>query len=72
MTLEAWLKKNKITQDEFAEQTGISQSTISKMIKGRQKPSFDHLVIIERETKGKVKFADFERFFNDAEVSAIE
>lgn len=54
MTLSEWLKKNKITQTEFAERHGFSRATIHNICKHRYRPNKNNAKRIEKLTHGKV------------------
>jgi transcriptional regulator with XRE-family HTH domain len=60
MTLERWLKKNRLSQNQFAEQSGISQSLLSKYIRGARRPNVDQALAIERATDGGVPVEQWE------------
>lgn len=46
--LEVALKHDKITQVEFAKKINVSTVTVSRYITGREKPSLDNLMKIQR------------------------
>jgi DNA-binding XRE family transcriptional regulator len=53
VTLKEWLAKNGITQDQFAEEWGIGQSTVSRVCMGGNcKPSV--AIVIHTATSGAV------------------
>lgn len=63
MKLSEWLKLNNLTCDKFAEQIGVDQSTVSRLLpradgrrpkKQRRKPSIELVDLITRETGGAV------------------
>ena len=47
--VEAARKKKGLTQEELADKTGVSQSMINHIEKGRKKPSMDIAIAIARE-----------------------
>ena len=47
--VEAARKKKGLTQEELADKTGVSQSMINHIEKGRKKPSLDIAIAIARE-----------------------
>jgi len=53
--LDSYLKKNGITQREFAERLGCSQSLISQWINGDVEMTGKWAVAIERETDREVR-----------------
>lgn len=60
MTLERWLKRKKISQNQFAEKSGISQSLLSKYIRRTRRPNVDQALAIERATDGAVPVEEWE------------
>jgi len=54
MTLEKYLKKNKITLTDFSKDTQISLSMISRIISRNRRPSPQKALRIENATGGKV------------------
>lgn len=53
MTLKEWLAANGMTQDQFAEEWGIGQSTVSRVcVGGHCKPAV--AIVIHTATKGAV------------------
>ena len=55
MVLEAYLKKRGLTQREFADKIGCSQSLVSQWISGETKITGQWAVAIERATERDVK-----------------
>lgn len=56
MKLEEWIIKNNLTQEQFALQSGISQSTISRLISnpGARNPTWKVIDAIRKATNGEV------------------
>lgn len=52
--LAEYLTQNGLTQSEFAERVGITQSVVSRLARRRIKPHIDLAAAIERETRGAV------------------
>ena len=52
--LDTYLKARKIRQEDFAEMVGVRQATVSRLQRGRMKPSRALAVIIARVTAGAV------------------
>jgi len=59
MTLEQYLSLTGIKQKEFAEKARLSQSTVSRLIRGKFSPSRDLLSRIYEATGGDVQPNDF-------------
>lgn len=59
MTLEKYLAKHGITQQDFAESIGVGQSHVSRMLSGKVCLSFNVLRKISQVTGGKVTANDF-------------
>lgn len=60
MTLKRWLAKKKMSQNAFAELTGLSQSAISKYLAGDRQPTVDCALLIQRATDGDVGVEEWE------------
>lgn len=58
MTLREWLAAKKLQQRQFAALSGVSEPTISRIIKGRTKASLGDALKIVDATKGKVTLRD--------------
>lgn len=54
MTLSAYLKTNRIRQEDFAERIGVSQATVSRLVNGKQTCDIPLAVKIDRATAGAV------------------
>ena len=52
--LAIFLGQNGLTQEQFAERIGVDQSTISRLLKNKMRPSLTLAVNIERETGGAI------------------
>lgn len=48
--LDSYLKTTQTSQTDFAQRVGVSQPTISDLIRGKHSPSVDLLKRISRET----------------------
>lgn len=55
VVLDAYLKKQGITQRQLADRLGCSQSLVSQWISGETKMTVDWALKIEKETERKVK-----------------
>ncbi len=58
--LKDYLKRIGFTHREIAQVWGISASCVYFWCTGRSKPNFNNRIMIERRTKGEVKFDDFD------------
>lgn len=58
MTLKDYLSSLTITDAEFGEKIGVSQSQVSRIKNGKTSPSLEVIVAIEKITKGKVRAED--------------
>lgn len=54
MTLREYAKQNGITQAALADALGIKQAAVSLIMAGKNRPSLEVAVKIERITKGSV------------------
>jgi len=59
MKLKKYLKKNKLTQKDFAKLTDLRPMAISLFVRGLQIPKIKAMRIIVKTTKGAVLPADF-------------
>lgn len=59
MKLKAWLKKNKMTQAQFAKLVGCDQPHVSDLVNGKVTPMLQLVAYIHRETKGAVQYEDW-------------
>lgn len=59
MKLEAYLKKERMTQREFAKLINVDESTLSHWLKGLHRPSWPAMLNIVNVTNGQVKPNDF-------------
>ena len=59
MKLREYLVKKNLTIEGFAQVIGCSRQTIHNLMSGRNRPSIDLMIAIERETKRKVRIEDF-------------
>lgn len=46
----AWLKANKISQRVFAHRLGVTEATVSRIIRGTRRPSISLALAISRAT----------------------
>lgn len=58
MNLAAYLKKHELSQQQFADQIGVSQGAVSHWIVGRVQISIEKAREIEKKTKGAVRLED--------------
>lgn len=61
MKLKQYIRQSRMTQTQFAKQTGLSLSSVSRMISGERQPSLRVMQIIYQATDGKVRADDFFR-----------
>ena len=61
MKLKQYIRQARMTQTQFAKQTGLSLSSVSRIISGERQPSRRVMQIIYQATDGKVKADDFFR-----------
>ena len=59
MKLKEWMRKNKVRQDVFAEEIGVTQSALSKICCGARTPLAGTMYRIAIATKGAVMPNDF-------------
>lgn len=59
MRLGEWLQKKHITQQEFANRIGKSQTAVSKLVNGKIMPTVETAKRIRDETKGRVGLNDW-------------
>jgi transcriptional regulator with XRE-family HTH domain len=59
MTLHDWLEKSGMTQQEFAEKSGIPQPLVSRYSSGKGRPHLENALAIERATDGQVAVASW-------------
>lgn len=50
MTLREWMERNHVTQVQLSEKTGISQSLLSKYLRGDRAPKVANALAIEKVT----------------------
>lgn len=55
--LEHWLNKKGLTQRAFAARNGLTQATVSRVIRGLRRPTMKTATKIERGTAGAVSLA---------------
>lgn len=59
MKLNIYLKLYNIKPAEFASTIGATRQAVTNWVKGRNKPTTPHLVLIQKFTEGKVLAEDF-------------
>lgn len=59
MKLKQYIRQSRMTQTQFAKQTGLSLSSVSRIISGERQPSLRVMQIIYQATDGKVRADDF-------------
>lgn len=64
MHLKKWLKSNRMTIAEFADQAGYSSGAVAKWVQGERFPRIRAIKKIEEITDGSVTVQDF---FNQAQ-----
>jgi predicted transcriptional regulator len=60
MTLSEYLLWNEMTLRQFSAVSGVSISSLSKIIKGKQYPAWPTMQRIEKATSGLVQAKDYE------------
>ena len=58
MKLKQYIRQARMTQTQFAKQTGLSLSSVSRIINGERQPSLRVMQIIIRATDGKGRADD--------------
>lgn len=59
MKLAEYLSEFGISQADFAAMIGLSAPSVSRLVKGTQRPNLDTILSIERATGKKVTASDF-------------
>jgi transcriptional regulator with XRE-family HTH domain len=59
MTLAEFIAQQGITQKQFAERSGMTEATVSRILNGLQSPSARNLKLIYQLTAGAVTVMDF-------------
>lgn len=59
MTLNEWMKKNKISDGEMAEILGLNRVSINRLRRGENPPSWPTMANLAEVTAGKVMPNDF-------------
>ena len=59
LTLAQWLKQKGMTQAAFARLLGSDQGRISDLVRGKSRPRAKNIALIEKVTKGAVRFEDW-------------
>ncbi len=59
MNLKTYLQKHRLTETEFAARIGVAQVTVNRYVRGLRFPSPDMVLLIAKETNGRVKVADW-------------
>ncbi len=59
MKLKEWLKKEKITSNEFAIKIGVTNISVCRWIRNKRYPNFMNLYAIQKMTNGEVTASDF-------------
>ena len=59
MRLADYLRDRKIRNADFAKRIGRSDASVSRLARGLQRPDWDTLEAIRRETEGAVTANDF-------------
>jgi len=60
MKLEAWIKKEDVTQAEVAKRLKVTQGFLSKVLKRKKRFSPDMAARVEKLTHGKVSFLELQ------------
>ena len=59
MTLDAYMKKHKLSDAEFAEKTGLHRTEVWNYRTGHREPGAKKVALIEDATRGQVRARDF-------------
>ena len=59
MTLKDWLNHKDVTASDFAKKIGRSAPTVSRILRGINKPDWETMLAIEAATEGAVTPNDF-------------
>lgn len=57
--LAAYLKREKLTLDQFGKRIGRTAATVSRLARGVNKPDWDTAEAIATATKGEITISDF-------------
>lgn len=57
--LATYLKREKLTLDQFGKRIGRSAATVSRLARAVNKPDWDTAEAIERATEGEITISDF-------------
>lgn len=57
--LAVYLEEEGLVQKVFAQKVGVSQTTLTLILRGERMPSLEVAFQIEKVTKGKVKASDW-------------
>lgn len=49
--VKRWCEQREVTQEEFGDQVGVTQGTVSLWFAGKKRPSLDNLVSISSFTR---------------------
>lgn len=59
MRLSDWMSMNGVNDDQLAEKVGVDRATISRIRRGKHKPSWPLLLKLREITAGAVSAEDF-------------
>lgn len=59
MKLKTWLDRNKITQQQFADDIGEKRQLVNNWIKRKNRPSITKAAKVRKATDGAVDFMDW-------------
>jgi len=59
MDLRAYLDREGLTLEAFAKRVDLSTASVSRLVRGLQRPDWDTMTKIARETAGEVTPNDF-------------
>lgn len=62
MDPKVWLKKNKLTQAQFAKMITISPSALNNYLTKKRVPILEIVARVEKATKGQVRMEDWLKF----------
>ena len=72
MTLRSYLKDTRTRQEDFAAVIGVTQATISRLVRGVATPSIDLAAQIKRATNGAVDFDSWITIPETAEMAPLQ
>lgn len=69
MTLDQYLASIGEKPSAFAKRTGLAKSTVSRLVRGQLRPSWDMVAKVERATEGAVQANDWARQLGEEDAA---